>query len=333
LKSDKHFISYSRTDASDFALKLAGDLKAAGFNIWIDQQDIHAGTLWDAAVQTALNEAECVIIILSHVSVKSSNVLDEVSYALGQKKRVYPILKEDCEIPLRLDRIQRIDFRNNYDKAFKQLISTLDEGQIADAPPPTIPTANKWKKIVPFLLAGIALLSLIYFIANKKQTGDHAAHTKPIKIVKTAEVNVTNSTLFTTPDYKARYEIKNDALVLYIFCNESFPGVHVDVNQNKIIDSGYDRAYGIRGGTINVICPSFILTATDFTPCDSAASQASVTFLDKEYAFTLPLEEIKGAKDATTVSFQIFIYTKIGGRLYFPSANGVDFNNVYTVRL
>ena len=41
--------SYCRVD-SDFALKLAEDLKAAGANVWIDQLDIELGTPWDGAV-------------------------------------------------------------------------------------------------------------------------------------------------------------------------------------------------------------------------------------------------------------------------------------------
>ena len=47
------FVSYSRTD-SEFALRLAQDLKAADANIWLDQLDIPPGKPWDDAIEDAL---------------------------------------------------------------------------------------------------------------------------------------------------------------------------------------------------------------------------------------------------------------------------------------
>ena len=47
------FFSYCRED-SDFALRLAEDLKAAGANVWIDQLDIEPGMPWDREVEDAL---------------------------------------------------------------------------------------------------------------------------------------------------------------------------------------------------------------------------------------------------------------------------------------
>ena len=40
------FISYSRAN-SDFAVRLAKDLKAVGHEIWLDQLDIPTGARWD----------------------------------------------------------------------------------------------------------------------------------------------------------------------------------------------------------------------------------------------------------------------------------------------
>ena len=49
----KIFFSYSRTDGSDFVLKLTPDLEKQGFNVWVDQLDIRAGSEWDLEVQKA----------------------------------------------------------------------------------------------------------------------------------------------------------------------------------------------------------------------------------------------------------------------------------------
>lgn len=97
------FFSYCRAD-SDFALKLAEDLKSAGANVWIDQLDIEPGTPWDGAVEDALRNAPRMLVILSTVSVASANVRDEIAYALDRQKRIIPVLLSDCEIPIRLSR-------------------------------------------------------------------------------------------------------------------------------------------------------------------------------------------------------------------------------------
>ena len=40
------FFSYSRADG-EFVLKLASDLRAAGIDLWLDQEDIPPGERWD----------------------------------------------------------------------------------------------------------------------------------------------------------------------------------------------------------------------------------------------------------------------------------------------
>ena len=68
------FLSYSREDSA-FALKLAQDMRSAGLNIWMDQLNIHAGMRWDCRVEKALEDCECLLILLSPDAVSSSNVL------------------------------------------------------------------------------------------------------------------------------------------------------------------------------------------------------------------------------------------------------------------
>ena len=76
----KIFFSYSRVDGAGFSLRLAQDLKNAGFNVWIDQQDIRAGTEWDLEIEKALETCDCLLFIESERSVVANNFL---TYALG----------------------------------------------------------------------------------------------------------------------------------------------------------------------------------------------------------------------------------------------------------
>ncbi|NIV92430.1 hypothetical protein GWN42_06400 [candidate division KSB1 bacterium] len=50
------------------------------------------------------------MVILSPTSVASENVMDEVGFALEEKKRIFPVLYRRCKIPFRIRRIQRSDF-------------------------------------------------------------------------------------------------------------------------------------------------------------------------------------------------------------------------------
>lgn len=137
--AQKIFFSYSRTDGQGHALKLAGDLRAAGANVWIDQLDIELGKLWDLEVEKALNTADCVLFIATEKSTTSNNVLNEVYYALDENKKVIPVVFHDCRIPFQLRRLQRIDFTADYNTAFERLMKALGltAGKATATPTPT----------------------------------------------------------------------------------------------------------------------------------------------------------------------------------------------------
>lgn len=127
------FVSYCRADA-DFVLTLAGDLKAGGASVWVDQRDLAPGTRWDAAIQSALSAAGRILVVLSPAAVRSTNVMDEVSFALDEGKTVIPIIYQECVIPFRLRRLQHVDFRHDYDGALKSLLKTLTDRDSAAGP-------------------------------------------------------------------------------------------------------------------------------------------------------------------------------------------------------
>lgn len=125
-------MSYCRDD-SEFALRLAEDLKAAGAAVWIDQIDIAPGERWDIEVERALISSPRMLVILSPASVASPNVLDEVSFALSKQKTVIPVIYQDCEVPFRLHRLQHVDFRNGYERGLNVISGVLAEPQSVPA--------------------------------------------------------------------------------------------------------------------------------------------------------------------------------------------------------
>ncbi len=141
IEAQTAFISYSRED-SEFALRLAGDLKAAGAAVWLDQLDIEPGQRWARAVQDALNDCPRMLVILSVTSASSTNVDDEVSFALEEKKTVIPVLYRDCKIPFRLRPFQFVDFRGEYDLGLKRLLKTRPAAPQGAGP--AAPKQVKW---------------------------------------------------------------------------------------------------------------------------------------------------------------------------------------------
>jgi len=118
------FISYARSDAN-FTLKVARDLVEEGLDIWLDQFRIKAGDNWDEMILKGLAQSSILIVVLSRSSIDSKNVLDEIHYGLSNDRILIPILYNECRIPFRLDRLQRIDFTGDYSVAIHTLTRVL----------------------------------------------------------------------------------------------------------------------------------------------------------------------------------------------------------------
>ncbi len=134
------FISYARED-SEFALRLAKDLREAGANLWLDQLDIQPGERWDQSVENALANCKSLLVVLSPTAVGSTNVMDEISFALETNKQVIPVLLRACEIPFRLRRVQYIDFTAEYQDGVDLLLRSLgiEKRAVSPSPPPSEP--------------------------------------------------------------------------------------------------------------------------------------------------------------------------------------------------
>ena len=121
------FLSYSRQDVA-FVTRLADDLNAQGVSPWLDQRDISFGKRWDNTIEQALQDCDIVLVVLSPEAVASENVRDELGYALDLGKHVMPILRRDCAIPMRIRRLEYIDFRLDYTAALPDLLAALHGG-------------------------------------------------------------------------------------------------------------------------------------------------------------------------------------------------------------
>jgi uncharacterized delta-60 repeat protein len=168
------FFSYSRED-SEFALRLAQDLRQQGVNIWLDQLDIGPGQRWDSAVEEALRSAPRQVVILSPAAVSSVNVMDEVAFDLEDRKQIIPVLYRDCQIPLRLRRLQHIDFRTDYDRGLRDLLKALAVKVQAEAPEETRQPSSKKRWIIVGAVIVLAVVAGVWYAATNHQAGGIAA--------------------------------------------------------------------------------------------------------------------------------------------------------------
>lgn len=125
MKGQNIFFSYARADAAAVVLRLAKDLRRAGATVWLDQVDIRGGENYNEAIEQALQEATCVLFVLTEKSLASKYVLAEVYYALDEEKTVIPLVFQPCKLPFRLRGLQCVDFTGDYETAYDRLLTAL----------------------------------------------------------------------------------------------------------------------------------------------------------------------------------------------------------------
>ncbi|MDB5248383.1 MAG: hypothetical protein JWQ40_2777 [Segetibacter sp.] len=140
----KIFFSYSRKDEK-FALQLARDLQKSGVDIWIDQLHIRPSEPWDEEIEKGLEASNCLLVILSEFSIASDNVLNEINFALEEKKQVLPvIINSEIKKPFNVRRLQHIDFTSSYKEAFDKLLTALEIGVESKPLPAANDLNGKW---------------------------------------------------------------------------------------------------------------------------------------------------------------------------------------------
>jgi hypothetical protein len=125
------FICYSRSD-KQFASQLVEDLANYDLTVWMDVRSIPTGANWDMEVQKGLDTSDVMLVLLSRASVNSQNVADEWSYFVEKNKTIIPIMVEQCEVPFRLSRRQRVDFTADYRTGFEKLLHALGSPEPLD---------------------------------------------------------------------------------------------------------------------------------------------------------------------------------------------------------
>jgi hypothetical protein len=121
------FLSYSRKD-TDLMTQIRDDLRAAGLTVWTDE-GIEVGTpLWKDAIEKAIEDASCLVVILSPDSKQSIWVKRELDYAAAQGKQIFALMSRGNDsnaVPFALIGSQYIDIRTQYERGKLSIVNRL----------------------------------------------------------------------------------------------------------------------------------------------------------------------------------------------------------------
>src|SRR5689334_16936015 len=121
------FVSHATAD-DETANRIIAALEAAGIEIWVDHEAIHAGGNWRTAIVTALRVCEAMLLILSRTSVTRDEVTSEWSYAVRVNHKIVPVIIDDipaADVPARLGILQWINLHTDWDTGMSALIAVL----------------------------------------------------------------------------------------------------------------------------------------------------------------------------------------------------------------
>ncbi|HWW07600.1 TIR domain-containing protein [Collimonas sp.] len=136
----KIFLSYAKED--DGAVRpYYAKLKAAGFQPWLDVEDLIPGQNWEAEIDRAFNEANVVLLFLSPHSVskrgfvqrEANQAIDNLRYKLPTDIYAIPIMLEKCEVPQHIARrLQYLDVvaHDMWERLMRSLGAAAEQQQI-----------------------------------------------------------------------------------------------------------------------------------------------------------------------------------------------------------
>ena len=121
------FLSYSRRD-SHVMRRLRNDLRRYGFTVWTDEGLMPGTKSWQCAIKQALEEASCLVVILSPDAQQSKWVEIVVTHAEEVGLPIFQVLARGTEqtaILFSLQQAQRVDIRDEYQQVTLQLVPAL----------------------------------------------------------------------------------------------------------------------------------------------------------------------------------------------------------------
>ncbi|MFN8529214.1 MAG: toll/interleukin-1 receptor domain-containing protein [Anaerolineae bacterium] len=143
------FLSHSRKNTV-LLEEFVKALTEAGYKVWVDTEDIAAGSRWVREIKKAVDGCAAMVVLLTTESAESKWVERETLRADEIDKPLLVARLDDAEIPFWLTNVQALDFRKDHTAGFARLIKQLGKiptlanpEKVAAKPPTRKPKAHK----------------------------------------------------------------------------------------------------------------------------------------------------------------------------------------------
>jgi len=120
------FISYAREDAT-VARRLQQGIQTGGFSVWMDTASMTGGERWTQEIESAIQSAACVVVVVSPSSNESVWVRREALYAQQLGKRIVPVLAEQVPLPAPLVDLNALALHEDFAAGVDRLLINLRE--------------------------------------------------------------------------------------------------------------------------------------------------------------------------------------------------------------
>lgn len=152
------FLSHNANDKPQVR-RLAERLEAAGLRVWLDESVIKPGDIIALKVDEGLEQSRVLLLCISPAALASGWVALERSTAVHRDpsnagRRFIPLLLGDCDLPDTLRRYKYVDFREESEGAFAEVLAACREEAAAVTPhlsvtPKKGPAKKKPKPVKP----------------------------------------------------------------------------------------------------------------------------------------------------------------------------------------
>jgi WD40 repeat protein len=124
------FISYAHEE-KEFVRKFHASLTKADMDVWVDWQDIPPAADWRAEVKRAIEGADAFLFLLSPGSISSKVCGEELEWAMGNHKKLIPVVIVPLESGAVMDKRLRVPNwvymrpTDDYNAAFHDLVEAI----------------------------------------------------------------------------------------------------------------------------------------------------------------------------------------------------------------
>lgn len=123
------FISYAHKDKA-FVQSLVANLVKNKASVWLDEWEVAAGESLIERIQSAIQEASVLVVVLSKASIESvwckKEIVAGIQRELEEKRvLVVPALLEKCDIPLFLRDKKYADFSKSFDEGLAAVLVSI----------------------------------------------------------------------------------------------------------------------------------------------------------------------------------------------------------------